>query len=201
MLAALLAAAIATQPSAVEAVAPRSAPSVYVTPNHFLTFRLPAGLYYCPLPDSWTGSDHGTVLFLRPPARCGGAGFPSSSREFSPDDTPRIEIYYGYAFDEDEGPPEKCVRVARIRIMGRSRLLCDLKMEGMKAASVSLKYQADSSSEVILSLISRSDRFAADLVQLRAVAASIKPCKALWTINGKTVSDGWGEPCPIGKWF
>ena len=77
------------------------APPVYVSPNYNLSFRSPPGAYYCPLPKGWVGSDHGTILFLQRPARCGGAGYPSSSRGFEPAGLSRIDVYYGYRL-----PPE-----------------------------------------------------------------------------------------------
>ena|SRR5215472_294217 len=49
---------------------PLPAPGLYVTSNYGLMAKIPKGLTYCPLPEGWEGSDHGTVLFIEPPSGC-----------------------------------------------------------------------------------------------------------------------------------
>src|SRR5271156_6676533 len=89
--------------AAVAVSAPTPAPSLYVTENYALTFRTPPHTTICALPDSWVGSDHGTVIFLAPPRSCGRPGFPSSSRGFR-GNVPRIEVYYAYRVEETPAP-------------------------------------------------------------------------------------------------
>jgi hypothetical protein len=84
---------------------PVAAPPVFVGGDYALTFQTPRKTTICALPSDWVGSNHGTVIFLRPPKRCGGVGYPSSSRGFS-DDVPRIEVFYAYWLgDPGTGPP------------------------------------------------------------------------------------------------
>ena len=60
--------------------APIPTPPIFVTPVYALTFRSPSATTICALPVDWTGSDHGTVMFLLPPKQCGGARFPLRER-------------------------------------------------------------------------------------------------------------------------
>ena len=49
---------------------PRPPPSVYMTPNHGLLMRVPPRLSYCPLPDGWMGTDHGTKSLSQAACAC-----------------------------------------------------------------------------------------------------------------------------------
>jgi hypothetical protein len=63
---------------------PLPVPALYVTKNYGLMVRVPPRRTYCPLPADWVGSDHGTTVFLVPPADCAAtAGYPSTARSWS----------------------------------------------------------------------------------------------------------------------
>jgi hypothetical protein len=195
LLAALAAAALA---------GPLPAPPVYVTPNYGLTFETPPGVTYCPLPENWTGSDHGTVLFLVPPERCDGArGYSEDGRDLSPD-VPRIEIFYGY-WDRDLPPPSCWASLGKARLMGKSRTLClDEDVEGVKFPFriwVRAEYEIDSQADVVITLVTSWDRQEADTKLLRQLAASVRPCSLTYRYQGKRQVRGTGAPCPSGKWF
>ena len=64
--------------------APRRAVGDFTSSNYAITFKAPDYTYYCPLPDGWEGSDHGTILFLASPSACYGAGYPSSVADLNP---------------------------------------------------------------------------------------------------------------------
>lgn len=75
---------------------PQPVPPLYVTENHGLMASFPAGLTYCPLPRDWVGSDHGTEVYLVPPAKCGASsGYASSSRDAA-SRVPTIGVFYEF---------------------------------------------------------------------------------------------------------
>jgi hypothetical protein len=195
---AALAMAAAVAPAEPVSYPPRPVPALYVTSNYNLTFRPPKGAWYCPLPDNWVGSDHGTLLFLESPAKCYGAGYPSSGRGFEPPATPFIRVYYGYDTSEDT-EPERCDQVGTLRLMGRIRPLCRRADDGRIEASA--KFGTDVATEVFISLYTDKSRYRSDLAKLRAVAASLMPCRTTWTVRGMTKTSGNGRPCPKGDWF
>jgi hypothetical protein len=176
---------------------PLPVPSVYVTRNYALTFTPPKAATYCPLPEDWVGSDHGTTLFLTPPERCGGAGYPSSGRDFSPN-VPRIEVYYGYWFEGDMDPPPCPQTVGAAKLIGKSRPLC--RADGQ--VSLSAIYKVDGPAQVILTLVTTPERLDADLATLRELAVTVRPCRAAYPMaGGKPLVTGTGRLCPAGKWF
>ncbi|HEY3797434.1 MAG TPA: hypothetical protein VGL58_03705 [Caulobacteraceae bacterium] len=179
-----------------QGVDPRAAPSVYATHNYALTFRTPPKVTYCPLPDGWVGSDHGTVLFLVPPRRCGGAGFPSSSRGFAPSDTPRIEVYYGYTRD---GPPSvsRCRLAGTIRLINGERPLCASTDGRLTVLETLAPYDAGEAAEVSLRLVTQPRRLAADRKALAHLALSLHTCRVL----DFSPQFGSGAPCPNAPWF
>ncbi len=183
------------------AASPQSAPPVFVSENHALTLRSPTGAMICRLPPDWVGSDHGTVFFLSSPGDCGGVGFPSSSRSFSIN-APRIEVYYGF-LDEDESLP-KCRRVVgSIKLAGKTRPVCRSKRSGLVEISASARYAGDGPSEVNVYLLTEPGRLAMDMPLLKALIASIEPCRVSWSnSDGKSGAYGSGKPCPKdGEFF
>jgi len=177
-------------------VQPRTAPAIYVTQNYALTLRVPKGATYCPLPDSWVGSDHGSIFFLTPPAWCAGVGYPSSSRGFGPDQTPRIELYYGYR-DEDMPRPPRCRSIGTTLFLGKYYQLCPGHRGGSRTVEVTGFYEADQQAEAVLTLVTTSGRLARDLKTLRRVAATVRPCR---TKSQERDSEP-GALCPKGSWF
>jgi hypothetical protein len=196
-----LATALALQgPASIQA---KPAPPTYPTPNYALTFHKPPGSSYCPLPADWVGSDHGTILFLSLPALCGGAGFPSSSRGFSPPNLPRIEIFYSYS-DEDGQTKPSCNVVGKANLLSRQRPLCKDTSDGMTTITMSANYKADNPAQLIITLVSAPDRLDSDLRSLVVLANSVRTCSSHWSsADGKRAFvAGSGPPCPANaKWF
>lgn len=185
--------------------APRAAPAAFVSQQYGLTFRTPANSFYCALAKDWVGSDHGTVVFLAPPAACGGAGFPSSARGWD-GSAPRIEVFYGYDLvDDDEKPtPAPCDRIGRAAFLGAGAPLCRKRARGTVEVSVSGKYQADVPAEAVLTLVTSRRRLAGDLQAFEALLRSARTCSTVWRGGpGKTsFTTGSGPPCPrAASWF
>lgn len=190
-----------------EDLRPRPAPAHFVSYAHGLTFRSPAGSTYCPFPAGWVGSDHGTVVFLTPPHRCGGAGYPSSSRSWDSPAT-HIDVYYAYWMGEDEPAPSPCRRVGSIRMFGKSRPLCRREDRNQIVIDATARFRGDLDSQMTLTLVTTPKRFAADLATFRAMATSIRGCRAVSRAvddNGHKVGKpealGVGAPCPRGGIF
>jgi hypothetical protein len=178
-------------------------PQQFATAVHGLTFRTPVGASYCPLPADWIGSDHGTVVFLVKPHDCGGAGYPSSSRWFAPESTPRIEIYYGYWLGEEETPLPTCSLSPFVRLLGERRPLCTAKIGAMVQQEVAAKYLDDSSaSEVVVTLITTQERLAHDTAVFQSLLRSMRTCVSTWlSATGKPFKIGTGKTCPSGRFF
>jgi hypothetical protein len=188
-LALLLAAALATSP--------KPAPPVFATGIYALTFRTPPGSTYCPLPEDWVGSDHGTTVFLLPPRRCRGAGYPSSARGFTPN-VPRIDVFYAYAGDNDT---TSCRHpIGTIRFVGQPHGLCRTTRGGRVQITVGAFYQSDLRAEVDVTLDTTKQRLDTDMRVFRSLARSLRPCTAkLWDEHGmQTGTIGTGEACPRG---
>jgi hypothetical protein len=168
---------------------PRPAPKVYATSNYGLTFRSPPNLTYCPLPDGWVGSDHGTTLFMRPPRSCGDAGYPSSARQFAPSDTPRIEVYYEYAV-QGWRPDATCGNAGWVRLLGKQRPLC-LGREGrMLSLEAWAPYDPGAPAQVSVRLVTTRARLGRDVKTLRTLATSLHACNT-----------SAAAPCPNAPWF
>jgi hypothetical protein len=180
---------------------PRPAPHAFVSTQYGLTFRSPVGSSYCALPGEWVGSDHGTVIFLAPPTQCHGAGFPSSGRGF--DGNPaRIEVFYAYdvGADDDAQPPPSCHQVGHVDFLGKVEPLCRTTSRHEVEVSVTAKYQADTSAEAILTLVTTPDRLEGDLKKFRGLLESARICTATWHDDkgGAPFTMGSGPPCPKG---
>jgi len=188
--------------SAAWAAGPLPAPKQYVTPNYGLTFSTPAGSSFCPLPEGWVGSDHGTMLFLDRPQECGGAGYPSIDRGFSPDSTPRIEVYYAYWMDEDEPKSPHCKMDGWANLMGQRRAICVGKRGDLITEETEALYLASSASKVVVTLVTTPTRRERDLATFRALTASMHSCATEFKdVPGKTDVVGTGQACPPGGWF
>lgn len=194
-----MAAAMAPPPTR----SPALSPPVFVSSNYALTFRPPPGAYYCPLPADWVGSDHGTTLLLAQPKTCGEVGYPSSGRAFTPESTPRIEVYYGY-WDADDAPaPGPCRQVGTAALLGGEQPLCRTNAEGFVVVKVTARYEADIPAELDLTLVTTPARLARDLAAFRAMAGTARACAAGWKDDkGHPFTLGHGAPCPAdGRWF
>jgi hypothetical protein len=180
---------------------PRRTPSQFATGQHGLTFRVPRGTTYCPLPRGWIGSDHGTVIFLERPRDCGGAGYPSSGRGFDPGNVARINVYYSYWMGEDEPPPAPCHQVATVRMLRRMRPVCQSREAGQIVWEVSARYRADLESEAVLRLVTRPERLSLDAPLFRALVASLRTCSEVWRNGRKSFVVGVGPRCPAAAKF
>ncbi len=183
-------------------IAPKAAPPVFVTSIYGLTFKTPLGSFYCPLPDDWVGSDHGTVVFLESPGGCGGAGYPSSSRGFERN-VPRIEIFYAYWMGEDEPSPPPCSKAGRTQLFSTPRPLCRDDQDGWVTITVSARYLADIPAKVNVTLVTEPSRLDQDIRKLIRLTSSMQPCSSVWTSDkGKKSVVGSGPRCPKdGEYF
>jgi hypothetical protein len=184
---------------------PHPTPKVFVTEQYGLTFDTPNGGSYCALPADWVGSDHGTVIFLAPPKRCFGAGYPSSGRGFD-GNAPRVEVYYGYDVSDDEeaSKPPPCKTIGHVRFLGGARQLCRQPSRQGVEVSVSAKYSADEPAETTLTLVTSRSRLADDLPKFERLLRSTRTCTATWHDDkgGKPFTTGSGSPCPAdAHWF
>lgn len=191
--------------------APRSfkpplAPDQYSTSQYGLTFRVPKGATYCPLPKDWVGSDHGTMVFLERPTSCGnGAGYPSSGRDFHPHHAARLELFYAYWMGEDEPPDPPCHRVGRAIFLGKNRSICETRSNGTIVRTVSARYFTDIEAKAYFTLVSKPNRLERDMASFRATAASFRTCSAIWYDSDKkqkSFKTGRGPLCPSrSSWF
>jgi hypothetical protein len=182
---------------------PVPTPPVFVAGNYALTFRTPLNTTICALPADWVGSNHGTVIFLRPPVSCGGVGYPSSSRSFS-EDVPRIEVFYAYWLGDPGTGPAPCHNVVgTVKFIAKDRKLCETSEGQDLRLSVRARYTADAPAWVELTLVTTPSRRDADLKTFRDLAGSLTQCKVLWSgSNGKSGSYGVGSICPEeGEFF
>jgi hypothetical protein len=177
------------------AIQPRPAPPVFVSSIYGLTFQTPPGSFYCPLPDDWRGSDHGTTVFLQSPEECGGAGYASSSRNYLRD-VPLVSIYYGYAFGDGERSEASCKKAGRARLFGEPRPLCRKDKDGKVIISVTAGYMADSPAEAIVTLETTPNRLDQDIRRLVTLAASVRACSIVYYERGKKITMGSGIACP-----
>ena len=201
LLSILLALGASASPTPV-VVPPRLAPAQYATENSGLRFRVPKGSTDCPLPKDWVGSDHGTTVFLEGPRRCGGAGYPSSSRAFEPEDVARLDLFYAYWMAEDEPHDDPCQKVGSMIFLGARRAICEERKEGFIIRSVKARYFADEEAQAILSLITRTERLQKDMETFKTTAASFRTCKSIWHGPKGRFTIGRGALCPRrSRWF
>jgi hypothetical protein len=181
---------------------PRLAPARYASDKYGLTFRVPARATYCPLPSEWTGSDHGTSVFLEAPRRCDGAGYPSSSRGFEPESVARIELYYAYWMGEDELPEGPCRRVGSILFLSVRHQVCEQRKSGFVVRRVKARYSADIEAKAVLTLVTRPERLKGDMKTFTTAAASLRTCKSIWHGSKGRFTIGHGPLCPrSARWF
>jgi hypothetical protein len=197
---------------------PQPTPPLYVTENHGLMASFPPGLTYCPLPQDWVGSDHGTEVYLVPPAACGSsAGYQSSDR-FPASPVPTIGLYYAFNVVEIEhksgqfSPPRTSREVLAlyctephtrvpvvIQLLGVPAVGCLIEHGRSVEVRVLGVYSAARAADglpdhiLIVSLATTKDRLSDDLRVFKAVAGSIHVC----TPHGAPDVTGQ-RPCPPG---
>lgn len=187
-------------------LAPRIAPAQFATSQYGLTFRTPTSATYCPLPEDWIGSDHGTTVFLEKPRRCGGAGYPSTSRGFEPAGLARLELFYSYWTSDDDLPVPACRRVASVLFLGARRDVCEVRHGALIRRTVTARYRADdraaATAQVVFTLTTRADRLAGDWAVFRQAAATFRTCSSIWRGSKGTFTTGVGARCPkASRWF
>jgi len=193
-------------PPAPEPVLPRAAPAIFRSIDKNLTFPTPPGSTFCPLADHWVGSDHGTIVFLTPPNRCGaGGGYPSSARGALT--APNIQVYYGYDTAEYEvrPPPDPCEEVGRVVVLGRDRPLC-VARDGsrvevrVEAPYMAEGYEADIDSDAVFTLVTADDRLSRDMETFRALVIQAGTCNRTDVENGPPYPNPRPN-CPAGAMF
>jgi len=165
-----------------DAARPEPAPAVYVSADKNVTFPTPAGAFYCPKPADWVGSDHGTVVFLTAPARCGGAGYASSERGALT--APNIQVFYGYdVVDEaDKQSPAPCEEIGRETLLGAERPLCLERTGDIVEVRVETPYAAegvgaDIKAEAAFTLVTDAGRLDRDLATFRTLVRRTSTCQ------------------------
>jgi hypothetical protein len=161
---------------------PASAPAIFASADKNITFPTPPGSTYCPLPNDWTGSDHGTTIFLAPPTSCGGAGYPSSSRASGPSSA-LISVFYGYDTADPEGraPREPCDSIGEAAVLGRKAQLCETREGGSVMVRADVGYAAEGAeedlpSEVVFTLATSPDRLERDLTIFKTMLEATTLC-------------------------
>jgi hypothetical protein len=191
-------------PTTVDAAPPRRAPAQFSTAQYGLTFRVSSSATYCPLPKDWVGSDHGTFIFLERPRRCGGAGYPSSGREFHPGNAARLELEYFYWDAEDASPEPQCHRVGMVVFLGKKRSVCETREHGIITRTVDAVYFTDVEAKAYFSLVTTPRRLSMDMTAFRGAAASFRTCSEVWHDSKdkrKSFTTGRGPRCPKGSRF
>lgn len=195
----------AARPSA--AVLPKPAPRIYRSSDKNLTFPSPAGSFYCPLPDDWIGSDHGTVVFLTPPDRCGGGGgYASSGRGAL--NASNIQIYYGYDVlaEDEKPPPDPCEEIGKVRFFGMNRPLCITRTPAHVEVRAEAPYMAegadyDLKAEAAFTLVTSPDRLQTDLETFKGLLMSTGTCNRTDVEDGPTYQNA-RPACPSDAvWF
>lgn len=193
---------------------PQPAPKVYVTDNYGLIATIPRGLTYCRLPEGWSGSDHGTVLFLEPPTGCIPSRAYASSSRPTPEFVPAIYLYYEYNVAEiDRGngkssPPRTSAEYTQLSCEKPfSRVPSGLKLLGKPASgcrhdggdrtelSLAALYNSGHNG-VIVTLSTTGERFSQDLHTLSELASAISECKPSWDKQ-----KSGRPPCPHAPWW
>jgi hypothetical protein len=197
-----------------ELFAPQPAPRLYVTSNYGLIAKIPNGLTYCRLPEGWVGSDHGTVLFLKPPSGCiPSHSYPSSSRpttEFAP----AIDLYYEHNVAEidrgkgESSPPRTSAEYAQqscdkpylrippgLKLLGKPAVGC--RRDDGDRVDIALAALYWSGNEgLIVTLSTTRGRLSHDLPMLAKVASAISVCKPNWDKSKRAL-----PTCPDAPWW
>ncbi len=141
-------------------------------------------------------------MFLAPPKGCLHTPLPSDMRNIS-DDTlvPAIDVFYGYPTN-DLDPPVPCNRFGTTWLFGKMYVLCRKPIQGGVQISVRGFYMADIGDEVDLNLTTTPEHLDRDLAVLRAVAATVAPCRVSDDDEPTPHPFGTGALCPKnGQYF
>jgi hypothetical protein len=207
-----LTAASGTMESQSAPYAPKPAPKLYVTQKFGLVMTVPPGLSFCPLPRDWSGHEDGTVLFLKTPSACMAPGGSSAVRPidgFVPSISLRYQINRSRddAFDGSIPAPRTSEEFAHqvcagaftspdLKLFNQPAFTCRSEMPGNKVRIVLMSVYDSARNNLILTLLTTSDRLADDTRLLATVASSITVCKPQ---SGKEKREE--AACPKGNWW
>jgi hypothetical protein len=178
---------------------PRPAHGRFTTNNYTLTVIAPPGLSYCPVPRTWVGSDHGTILFLIPPSRCGGVGYAASDRGALPANLPHIEIYYGFS-DPDSSPSPPCEKIGEIRLLRQDRAVCAQRGGATIVRTVTALYKNDTANQLSLTLVTTPKRLASDMAVFTRLVEGFSTCTSDMILPGAK-RFGSGPRCKPGDFY
>jgi hypothetical protein len=193
---------------------PEATPRLYVTNNYGLMAKIPKGLTYCRLPEGWSGSDHGTVLFLEPPPACIPSHAYASSSRPTTEFAPAIYLYYEHNVAEidrgsgESSPPRTSAEYARqscdrpylrippgLRLLGRPAVGCRHDDgDRVEIALAALYWSRDEG--VIVTLSTTRKRLPQDLPMLAKVAGAVSVCRPNWDRSKRLV-----PACPDAPWW
>jgi hypothetical protein len=186
---------------------PLRARSRFATYQYGIAVRVPAGLYYCPIPEDWVGADHGRSLYLIPPTRCDStAGYVLGPVS---EPLPRIDLYYSYNVAEAEYPDgerpartaaelmrQDCARPRRLRdvtLLGQPALACEKRHDAEIDVVVSTPYDLEPRAEgdspdaqLSVTLVTTPARIASDRATFNAFVRNVYQCAAQWDSGKKS---------------
>jgi hypothetical protein len=196
-----------------EVTPPRPAPPLFASPNYGIMASIPSGLTYCPLPTDWVGSDHGTEIYLTPPAGCRRyEGYSSSSRGET-NSVPTISLFYASNVVEVDlpnysGPPRNESELMKVTcedsqisapngltLLGKPAVGCRYNHGDQVTITVAQLYSLEKSRlneapdcELIVTLATTWPRLAKDLRIFAAITTSISICtpKGYKPFDGRT---------------
>jgi len=203
-------------------VTPQPAPALFVTQANGLAIDLPPGLTYCPLPANWTGTDHGTEVYLQPPDRCGDPRAYSSSRRLPASFVPAVTIFYNlnvaylHRAGGPDSPPVTDAELADqicgedhaplprgVELLGRAASGCLSIDDGVADIQATSVYSAGGAPGgrpdhiLIVTLETAADRIRSGFAIFRRIAAGIRICR-----SPQGAADPKLEPCPQGaNWW
>ena len=183
---------------------PKPAPRTYVSHKFGLMMKVPAGLSFCALPKEWSGSEEGTVLFLKPPAGCMAVETNRSTTRPVSGFTPSITVYYRSnsgkydPFDGEIQPTHTSEEFAGqfcpdfvvsqdLRLFDHPALTCRSEMNSDRVRIVLMALYGptnndstnhDSANNILmLSLLTTKDRLASDRQILGKISSALTVCK------------------------
>lgn len=172
----------------------KHAPHRYVSQKFGLMMKVPSGLSFCPLPSQWSGSEEGTVLFLKPPSGCLSVRADSSTTRPTSGFTPSITVYYRgnvSKYDPFDGriPASTTTEeLARqfcpdffvspdLKLFDQPAVTCRFDLHSNKVRIVLMSLYDSTNNALMVSLLTTRDRLEADRRMLAKIAASITACK------------------------
>jgi hypothetical protein len=209
---ALIAAVAVPLQSQQHAHPPKPAPSTYVTSTFGLAMRVPKGLHICALPSDWSGTEDGTVLFLKPPSECVVGPERDSSVRLTSEFAPHIMLRYranlgrNDHFDGKIPPARSSMELAgqlcakpeisrQFKLLNQPAVTCRSRLPGEKVRVVLFALYDSGRKLFLVSLTTTQAHLAAHERVLAKVASGITACGAVADAKGTSKV----RPCPKGK--